>query len=133
MNASLYQAFFGNSEIKERVIISPILYPKKLVPGITEERTLLNYTIGTAHNSTFIKCAIGPSHIGDLTLMLKKTPCRKAILLGTIGSLKKQLKIGKVFLASSAVDGEGFSGWLIKEKTWYWSLLRQRLLPRIRP
>lgn len=119
MNSSLYQAFFGNSEIKERVIISPILYPKKLQPGAQEERTLLNYTIAASGDTTFIKCAIGPSHIGDLTLMLKKTPCRKAILLGTIGSLKKQLRIGRIFLASSAVDGEGFSGWLIKEKLRY--------------
>ena len=124
MNASLYQAFFGNSKIKERVIISPIFYPKVLAPLLgsapQETRTLQNYTIANfiykGKNTSFIKVSIGPSHTGELTIMLKDTPCRQVILLGTIGGINKGMQIGDLFVADSAADGEGFSAWLKKNK-----------------
>ncbi|MFH0886862.1 MAG: hypothetical protein V1843_01715 [bacterium] len=106
----ILNSFFGNITIREKVIISPILYPK--VIGDKGERTPLNYTIGNADDFTYIKCGIGPNHIGDLTLMLGKTACKQSYLVGTVGAVSEKLNIGDVFIADSATDGEGFSAWL---------------------
>lgn len=106
----ILKIFFNDITIREKVIISPILYTKAV--GDKGERTPLNYTISNADDLTFIKCGIGPSHIGDLTLMLGKTACKRAYLIGTVGGISDRLNIGDIFIADNAADGESFSAWL---------------------
>jgi purine-nucleoside phosphorylase len=108
--SDILKSFFNDITIREKVIISPILYTKAV--GDKGERTRLNYTITNADELTFIKCGIGAAHIGDLTLALGKTACKRAYLVGTVGGISEKLNIGDIFISDNATDGESFSGWL---------------------
>jgi purine-nucleoside phosphorylase len=60
---------------------------------------------------TIIHSGSGAGRNGDLVLMLKESGCQRLVFLGMAGSLVEDLEPGDLFLAESAVDGEGFSAY----------------------
>ncbi|MFH1429039.1 MAG: hypothetical protein ABIH39_04770 [Candidatus Margulisiibacteriota bacterium] len=104
-------------DIAPKVIISPILKItdfKKIFSNIEAEFGQKYWWSGITgiyegERITFIYSGRGAAKVGDLTIVLKSTPCRHLLFLGSMGSLHDDLTIGDFALAGAAIDGEGFS------------------------
>jgi purine-nucleoside phosphorylase len=97
-----FKAFFAVSskEIRETVVISPIVYPKQFEKIYGEKgkhyKSILSYLIVNFKDLTFVKTPMTQAAVYDLVVLLKGTPCKKVIFIGAMGGLAKGLKIGDV-------------------------------------
>jgi len=100
-----FKAFFGIdlSSIREKVVISPIVYPKRL-GKVEYHRTMLGYLVANLENMTFVKAPMLQSAVSDAVVLLKKTPCREVVFIGVMGGLAKGLRVGDTFHTTKAKD-----------------------------
>lgn len=61
---------------------------------------------------TYIRTGIGAPVVGDTTLALGCTPCKKAIFIGSAGSLDKNINIGDIVIPEYSVCGDGMCRYL---------------------
>ncbi len=105
---SFFKAFFAvkPSEIKQRVIISPIVYPKQFEKIIGEKgkhyKSTLSYLVANFKDITFIKTPMTQSAIYDLVVLLAKTRCEEIVFIGAIGALQKGIEIGDIVVSEKA-------------------------------
>lgn len=105
---SYFQAFFNlkPKDVRETVIISPIIYPKPFEKIIGKKgkhsKSILGYLVANFKKITFIKTPMTQSAVYDLVVLLKGTKCKKIFFVGAIGGLAKGLKIGDTVIASRA-------------------------------
>jgi AMP nucleosidase len=67
-----------------------------------------------AKKVTIVRCGMGSQFMGDAVLLLKETPVKEIIFLGSCGGLK-DCRIGDLIVCESAFNGEGFSRYHVKD------------------
>lgn len=65
--------------------------------------------LARGHYITAICPGTGSSQVGDATLALGYSPCRRAIFIGSVGGLGDRMRVGDIVVVEEAVIGEGFS------------------------
>ena len=65
---------------------------------------------------TYIRTGIGAPLVGDTTLALGCTPCKKAIFIGSVGSLDQNIGIGDIVIPEYSVCGDGVCRYLGKDR-----------------
>jgi purine-nucleoside phosphorylase len=105
-----FKAFFNlkPNQIKETVIISPIVYPKQFERIIGEKgkhyKSILSYLVANFKHITFIKTPMTQAAVSDAVILLEKTPCKRVVFIGAIGALQKGYKIGDIVVSKKAKD-----------------------------
>ncbi|MBU1026185.1 MAG: hypothetical protein KKA31_00475, partial [Candidatus Margulisbacteria bacterium] len=88
---SFFKAFFAVdlSQIKKKVIISPIVYPNQFERVIGQKgkhyKSTLSYLVADFKDVTFIKTPMTQAAVYDLVVLLSKTRCKEIVFLGAIG------------------------------------------------
>lgn len=106
----LFKAFFNlkPNQIKETVVISPIVYPRQFEEIVGEKgkhsKSILSYLIANFKNMTFIKTPMAQAAVSDAVVLLEKTPCKRVVFIGAIGALQKEYKIGDIVVSEKAKD-----------------------------
>jgi len=107
---NFFKAFFAvnPSQVKKKVVISPIVYPSQFEKIISQKgkhyKSTLSYLVADFKDVTFIKTPMTQSAIYDLVVLLAKTRCKEIVFLGAIGGLQKVLKIGDIVVSKKAGD-----------------------------
>ena len=102
MGTKYFRAFLAvlSGQIKESVIISPIIYPKRLEKTAGEKvkvhKSILGYLVSNYKDFTFVKTPMAQSAVADLFPLLKQTKCKHVIFIGAMGALPSDLKIGDI-------------------------------------
>lgn len=103
-------------KINENVIIAPwwkpILFREKWsnIIEITKDKV---WNIESDNGLfTYIRTGIGAPLIGDYSLILGTTLCKKAIFIGSVGALNANMKIGEIIIPEVSFCGDGFSRYL---------------------
>jgi purine-nucleoside phosphorylase len=97
-----FKAFFAVSskEIRETVVISPIVYPKQFEKVYGERgkqyKSVLSYLVANFKDLTFVKTPMTQAAVYDLIVLLKNTPCKRVVFIGAMGGLAKGLGIGDI-------------------------------------
>ncbi|MCK4909902.1 MAG: hypothetical protein KAS70_08380 [Planctomycetes bacterium] len=116
-----FQKLFGldKSEIKETVLLMPLLYKNTLTDfGIKDFSRGLVYSSGHSDTLTLIQVGICAPLLGDAVLYLKETACRNLILFGSCGIIDRNsgLDIGSLVSPKKCYAMESFSDLLTKNK-----------------
>ncbi|MCX5750955.1 MAG: hypothetical protein NT099_04735 [Candidatus Saganbacteria bacterium] len=115
----MFQSFLNTepNEIKEWVILSPIISPSdiksSLVTDETASKSSLGYLVLNGKGATFIKCPRGSNWAAEIVPLLKETACKKVLFLGAIGGLADNVKIGDLIAGASAQNVCSISEWLM--------------------
>jgi len=122
MRDGFFKAFFAlrPREVRETVILSPIVYPSRL-GKVKYIRTVLGYLVANLKELTFIKTPMTQAAVSDAVLLLSRTKCKQVVFVGAIGGLAKGLKIGDLFRTNKAKDIHSVNS--IHEET------RKKMLP----
>ena len=109
-----FQKLFGldKSEIKETVLLMPLLYKNTLTDfGIKDFPRGLVYSSGHSDTLTLIQVGICAPLLGDAVLYLKETACRNLILFGSCGIIDRNsgLDIGSLVSPKKCYSMESFS------------------------
>ena len=110
-----YKAFlgFGKRNVRQRVVVSPIIYPSQVekIIGRKEKtsRSILGYLSADFGALTYIKTPQTQGAVNDLVVLLKGTACREVVFLGAIGGLARGLKIGDLVVSSQAREVKSVS------------------------
>ena len=110
------------NEINKNVILAPWWKPEIFEEHVNSINLLSdmrnetwNLDIGNK-KITYIRTGIGAPVITDIVMALSFTPCKKIILIGAIGGLKEELKIGDFIVPKYSVCGNGVCRYLTDEK-----------------
>ena len=120
-NSSMEDAFKGQiacnpDQIKEDVVIAPFWNPIMFTDtweSIIEIVKGQVWNIRTNElNFTYIKTGIGAPRIGDTTLALGVSACKRAIFIGSVGALEPDMGIGDLVIPTHSIAGDGYSRFL---------------------
>jgi len=113
----------GIEAVRERVIIAPWWEPEifpcfdaRPVGTSTSTRTNVWNIPAKGCEITYIKTGIGAPLIMDAVLALGVTACKKAVFIGSVGSLDKEIGIGDIVVPEYSVCGDGASRYLCGER-----------------
>ena len=102
----MFKAILGldPKEVRERAVISPVIYPKEFGKKVKARRSLLGYFVANFKEFTFIKTPMTQGAVYDAVLCLRKTRCREVVFVGAAGGLARGLKIGDQIETGRAKD-----------------------------
>ena len=111
------------NQINERVVIAPWWKPdffmdfgaKIDIVFDGEHKKIWNIHM-KEFDLTYIRTGIGAPVVGDITLALGCTPCKKAIFIGSAGALDIEFCIGDIVIPTYSVCGDGMCRYLTKGK-----------------
>lgn len=123
-------------EINECVVIAPWWKPNifetfggHIETGFDGEHTnIWNIHMGEL-SFTYIRTGIGAPVVGDTTLALGCTPCKKAIFIGSAGALAEEMNIGDIAIPLYSKSGDGVCRYLTAEKIEYNNTFGQEFYP----
>lgn len=106
-------------QIDELVVMAPWWKPDIFINFGAEVRN----TFDSVHSSiwnlrmdeiifTYIRTGIGAPLVGDVTLALGSTPCKKIIFIGSVGALDDNIGIGDIVIPEYSVCGDGICRYL---------------------
>ncbi len=106
-------------QIKTKVIIAPWWEPT-IFPNFGKEVTFVNESVGSktwnvcsqSYEITYIKTGIGAPVLTDVVLALGLTNCKKALFIGSVGSLDENIAIGDIVIPEYSICGDGTSRYL---------------------
>lgn len=109
----------SSNQIKSKVIITPWWEPSvfsglgKEIELITEVCSLKVWNIITdSYEISYLKTGIGAPVLTDVVLALGLTNCKKAMFIGSVGSLTETISIGDIVLPEFSICGDGTSRYL---------------------
>jgi ASC-1-like (ASCH) protein/purine-nucleoside phosphorylase len=121
-SADICRHTFGTDidAVRERVIIAPWWEPAifpcfahAALIGTSASMTAWNIPV-EACEITYIKAGIGAPLTMDAILALGVTACKKAVFIGSVGSLDRGIGIGDIVVPAYSVCGDGASRYLYK-------------------
>jgi len=116
-----FKSLFGisKSQVKETCVLMPFITKIRLKEfGITGFNQGFPYSSGSNKDLTLINTKLGAPLLGDAILHLKGTSCKKLILFGSCGLVKKtsSLDIGSLVTPAKCYEMESFSQMLRMKK-----------------
>lgn len=106
-------------EITELVVLAPWWHPNKLYNNYDCKIELLSDEFPDVHRITYnnksflhIRSYVGATNVGETTLLLSFTKCKRIIFVGSVGSISNDVNIGDLIIPSTSVSGEAFSSYM---------------------
>lgn len=104
------------SAINEDVIIAPFWKPEIYSDYVESVDTIIDGKVYELFHKdkkiTFIQSGIGAPQIGDDTLALSCTKCKRIVFTGSVGGLDKNQRIGDLIIPIYSISGDGYSKYL---------------------
>jgi purine-nucleoside phosphorylase len=108
----------SSNRIKSKVIMAPWWEPSVFsdfgeIELIAEVCSLKIWNIATdSYEISYVKTGIGAPVLTDVVLALGLTNCKKAMFIGSVGSLTEDISIGDIVLPEFSICGDGTSRYL---------------------
>jgi purine-nucleoside phosphorylase len=106
------------SVIRANVLMTPVWSHQTFLDVATLQETATPEVVYSLRYRdeliTLIRSGIGAPQTGEVMLALACTPCRRVVLVGSVGGLVVGMRIGDLVIPTDSVSGDGFSKYLSK-------------------